>query len=112
MVTKDGEYTIRVSVAKVYDFEKKPELLNLFLNISLRGIMSRQGYIQIGKSSKYFNANSEIKIEGMKMLKGYQTSFLEVECGHVLRVDNARKIIRSDTVLNFIDALYKKLDKA
>jgi len=80
----------------------------LFLNVSLRGIMSRLGFIEIGRSGKYFTSARTQNIDNLKMFKGFTSSFQECEKGMFLRVDTARKIVRKDTVLETINAIYKK----
>lgn len=77
----------------------KPGVFLLFLNNSLRGIMSRLGYIEIGKSGKYFTTANHTPIDNLHMYKGFTSNFLECENGMFLRVDSARKIVRSTTVL-------------
>ena len=42
----------------------------------------------------------------------FGANFVELEKGILLRVDAAKKIVRTTTVLEFIDAFYKKHDSA
>ena len=79
----------------------------MFLNVSLRGMMSRLGYVEIGRSGKYFNTASKSAIDNLNMYKGFVSSFAECDKGVFLRVDTARKIVRKDTVMDVIDAIYK-----
>jgi len=49
------------------------------------------------------------------MYNGYKSNFVRLEKGHFLRVDPAKKIVRNQTVLEFMDQLYlahKEKDKA
>lgn len=85
----------------------KPDVFKLFLNVALRGMMSRLGYIEIGRSGKYFNTSSKSPIDNLDMYKGFVSSFTECEKGVFLRVDTARKIVRKDTVMDVIDSIYK-----
>jgi hypothetical protein len=41
------------------------------------------------------------------MFSGYRSNFVMLESGIYLRVDSAKKIVRNQTVLQFIDELYK-----
>jgi hypothetical protein len=42
------------------------------------------------------------------MYSGFKANFIMCEKGIFLRVDSAKKIVRNQTVLEFIDDLYKK----
>lgn len=42
------------------------------------------------------------------MYSGFKANFVYLESGYFLRVDPARKIIRSENVLEAINALYKQ----
>jgi hypothetical protein len=44
------------------------------------------------------------------MYSGFKANFVALEKGIFLRVDSAKKIVRNQTVLEFIDDLYKKND--
>ena len=79
----------------------------MFLNLSLRGIMRRLGYSEIGKSGKYFTDKKTQEIDNLRMYKGYTSTFMELEKGMFLKVDTARKIVRKDTVLETINRLYQ-----
>lgn len=41
------------------------------------------------------------------MYSGYRSSFVYLEGGYYLRVDSAKKVVRDQTVLQFIDSFYK-----
>jgi len=70
--------------------------------------MSRMGYIEIGRSGKYFTSGRSQPIDNLQMFKGFTSTFQECEKGMFLRVDTARKIVRKDTVLETINAVYKQ----
>ncbi len=44
------------------------------------------------------------------MYSGFKANFVSLERGIFLRVDSAKKIVRNQTVLEYIDDLYKKND--
>ena len=46
------------------------------MNVGLRGIMSRLGYLEIGKSGKYFDTSKDQKIDKLRMYKGFSSNFL------------------------------------
>jgi len=40
------------------------------------------------------------------MYSGYKSNFVKLEKGYFLRIDPAKKIVRNQTVLDFIDSMY------
>ena len=42
------------------------------------------------------------------MFSGFKANFMSLEKGIFLRVDTAKKIVRNETVLDFINKLYAK----
>ncbi len=78
------------------------------MNVGLRGIMSRLGYLEIGKSGKYFDTSKDQKIDKLRMYKGFTSNFMELERGIFLKVDTARKIVRDEFVLDVINMIYKQ----
>ena len=101
-----GQYRVTIRQRKVHDLNNKAVFLQ-FLNVSLRGIMSRGKYVEIGRSGKYFTTEKTQNIDNLKMFKGFSSTFQECEKGMFLRVDTARKIVRKDTVLDVINTVYK-----
>ena len=80
-----------------------------FLNNGLRNIMRKLEYVEIGRSGKYFNGQKKVKIDDMlNMFSGYKANFVKLEKDLFLRVEAVKKIVRNDTVLNFIDTIYGK----
>jgi len=57
---------------------------------------------------KYFDTQSKVAVDSLNMYKGVDATFEEIESGVALRVDTARKMVRKDTVMNYIDETYKK----
>ncbi len=93
-------YNVAISQRKVFDVGSNPTVFLQFLNTSLRGIMSRLGYMEIGRTGKYFHVNNKTTIDKLQMFKGFSSSFTECEKGMFLRVDSARKIVRNSTALD------------
>ncbi len=106
------DYTVAISQRKVFEVADKPNVFLLFLNNPLRGIMGRLGYIEIGRTGKYFTPTKPTPIDNLHMYKGFSSNFLECEKGMFLRVDSARKIVRSTTVLEEINSIYKRFKDA
>lgn len=44
----------------------------------------------------------------MKMFPGFKANFVTMEKGIFLRVDSAKKIVRNETVLDYINSVYSK----
>lgn len=81
----------------------------MFLNNGLRNMFNKVGYTQIGKSGKFFQVKNFQKIdESLKMYSGFKANFMNLEKGIFLRVDTAKKIVRNETVLDFINSVYAK----
>jgi hypothetical protein len=91
---------------KVYDIAANPKLFLGFMNNALRNSMRNIDYVEIGKTGKYFNSKDKRDIDGLVMYNGFKSSFTELEKGYFLRVDSAKKIVRNQTVLDFIDSTY------
>lgn len=70
--------------------------------------MSEAGYSEIGRTGKYFNLKSKKEIDNLNMYSGFKANFVFLEKGIFLRVDSAKKIVRNQTVLEYIDDIYKK----
>ena len=46
----------------------------------------------------------------MFIYSGYKPNFMFLNGGYYLRVDSAKKIVRNEKVIEFIDRLYKEND--
>ena len=84
---------------RILECKKDPRNLLFFLNNRLRNTLSQAGYSEIGKSGKYFNIKRRKEIDNLNMYSGYRANFVLLERGIFLRVDNAKKIVRNQTVL-------------
>lgn len=60
-----------------------------------------------GRTGKYFNVNSSIALNSMSAYSGYKANFLKMEKKMYWRVDTAIKIVRKQTVLDFINCFYR-----
>jgi len=71
--------------------------------------MRNLDFVEIGRSGKYFNRTDRQPIDtNLTMYNGFKSSFVQLEKGQFfLRVDAAKKIVRNDTVLIFINKIYK-----
>jgi hypothetical protein len=100
------EYKISIKQVKIYDIQATPKLFLAFMNNALRSAMRNINYVEIGRTGKYFNSSDKKNIDDLTMYNGYKSNFVELEKGIFLRVDSAKKIVRNQTVLQYIDHLY------
>ena len=105
---QSGNYTLNIKQVKTFDLKGNPVLLLHFLNNALRNVMSRLNYMEIGRTTKFFDTSNGTKFDGLLMFPGYKASFARLEGGVYLRVDSAKKIVNNKTVLEIIDGIYKK----
>ena len=75
-----------------------------FLNNFLRTNMKRLGFIEIGKTKKFFDASTKKGLDyaDIFLYQGYTANFCRLEGGLYLKVDSATKIVRSSSVLDLI----------
>ena len=79
----------------------------MFLNNGLRNVFNKIGYTEIGKTGKFFQVKNPENIDGdLKMFSGFKANFMSLERGVYLRVDTAKKIVRNQTVLDYINEIY------
>ncbi len=72
-------------------------------------MFKKVGYTEIGKTGKFFKIDNAKSLDSsLKMFNGYKANFMWLEKGIYLRVDPAKKIVRTETVLDFINELYSK----
>lgn len=81
----------------------------MFLNNGLRNMFRKIGYIEIGKTGKFFKTASPSDLDAdLKVFSGFKANFMVLEKGIYLRVDTAKKIVRNETVLDYINTVYNK----
>ena len=104
---KVDEYSILIKQVKVYSLAENPKSLLQFLNIGLRNLFHRLDYTEIGKTGKFFQVKKFEEIDrDLRMFSGYKANFMRLEGGIYLRVDGAKKIVRNQTVLDYINEVY------
>lgn len=106
MTFEQDSYQISIRQVKTYDCKTNPKLFLTFMNNALRNSMRNINYVEIGKTGKYFNSRDKREIDGLVMYNGFKSSFVELEKGIYLKVDSAKKIVRNQTVLDYIDQIY------
>ncbi len=113
----DKTYTIKISLKKsfslldIYSADKKTSSLSFkFFNTLVKHVLRSMKLLEFGRSSKYFNLEKSASIPdtNLRIFHGYLTSFNHYESGFFLKIDVSHKIIRTETVLNYVDELYNK----
>lgn len=92
-----GSHTINIKKVKTLDLTSNQSLLLTFLNNGLRNNMVRLGYAEIGRSGKYFNTKQSARkeLDNLYIYSGFKANFVHLQKGYFLRVDSAKKVVRS-----------------
>ena len=106
-IDNQKEYTITVRQVREQNISSNPKVLIQFLNNGLRNLMNRLEYTEIGRTNKFFNIKSMTKFDNLMMFSGFRSNFTTLEKGTFLRVDTAKKIVRTETVLQTINEVYR-----
>ena len=83
-----------------------------FLNVLVRSMLKELGFIQLGSFRNHYNESLQKTMDRQRLLvlPGYFTSVNCYRDGLQLRVDLVHKVIRQDTVLEYIEELLKQQD--
>ena len=102
-----GDIILKIKQVKVCSVGENKNLFLGFLNVALRNLMHKHSYTELGKSRKFFNTTKYDKPEpSIRLFSGYQANFLVGESKFFLRVDPAKKIVRTETALLEINRIY------
>jgi hypothetical protein len=72
-------------------------------------MFSKIGYTEIGRTSKFFKVSVAEDLDAdLKMFSGFKANFMSLEKGIFLRVDTAKKIVRNESVLDYINSIYAR----
>lgn len=84
----------------------------IFLNVLVRSMLRELGFIQLGSFRNHYNEALQKSMDRQRLLvlPGYFTSVNYYRDGLQLRVDLVHKIIRQDTVLEYIEEMLKLPD--
>ena len=108
-VVEEGgkDYTVSIRMVREQNVTDNPKVMIQFLNNGLRNVMSRLYYTEIGRTNKFFNIKEMEKMDNIMLFSGFRSNFTTLESGTFLRVDTAKKIVRTETVLQTINGIYK-----
>ncbi|XP_008557727.1 piwi-like protein Ago3 [Microplitis demolitor] len=105
-VRKDGT---KITVTLIYQRQQRADCAESiqFFNILLNRILRMLKMICINKN--YYNPRAPHKIEQhrMELWPGYVTAIEEMEGGLKLNIDASHRVMRTDTVRDFIQDIYK-----
>lgn len=105
-VRRDGT---KVTVTIIYQRQQRADCVESiqFFNILLNRILRMLNMICINRN--YFNPRAAHKIEQhrMELWPGYVTAIEEMEGGLKLNIDASHRVMRTDTVRDFIQDIYK-----
>ena len=113
----EKSYTVKITlrrsftISDIYSEEKKTSApVFKFFNILVKHVLRSMKLLEFGRSSKYFNLDKSASIPdtNLRIFHGYLTSFNYYESGFYLKIDVSHKIIRTETVLSYIDDIYNK----
>lgn len=113
---ESASYQISLKMVKEINFsdilapeKEKSAIVFSFLNNMMRNFFHKMKFTEIGRSRKFFDPKSKKTLNGanVTVYKGFSTNFALLENGLYLKVDPIMKIIRSETVLDVINGLYK-----
>jgi metal-dependent HD superfamily phosphatase/phosphodiesterase len=90
-----------------FDAHKNPEMVQYFLGNVMRRVMQKLNYVEVGASKKFINMKNCMEIENVLVFSGFKVAFEMLENGYYLTVDTTKKIVRYESVLEFITYLYK-----
>lgn len=91
----DIEYSVMIKQVKMLNCSENSTFVESFFNNQLRSMMRSKNYVEIGRSAKFFNQNDRSSVDSLVMFSGYKANFQFLEGGLYLRVDVAKKFVRS-----------------
>lgn len=94
---------------KSKDFRESSMPMN-FMNTLVKNLLHSIGFVEIGRSNKFFNPDSRQSIpnSGIVMFNGFDTSLSLRESGLFLQVDSMARIVQNRSVLDLINEIYSK----
>lgn len=72
--------------------------------------MEKLEYIAVGNTRKFVNMKNNKEVENVLVYSGFKVHFELLENGYYLTVDTTKKIVRNESVLEYINYVYKMND--
>lgn len=70
-----GDFVVSVKKVKVIATVDDPKTFLFFLNNKFRNVMAQTGYVEIGRTGKYFNIKTKKEIDNLNMFSGFKANF-------------------------------------
>ncbi|OCU01987.1 piwi-like protein 1 [Xenopus laevis] len=107
--TRNGE-TVKITITLTNELPPTSPTCFQFYNIIFRRLLKMMNMKQIGRN--YYNPNDQIEISthGLTIYPGFTTSILQYESNIMLCIDVSHKVLRSETVLDYMYNVHKKVE--
>ncbi|XP_019394493.1 PREDICTED: piwi-like protein 1 [Crocodylus porosus] len=108
--TRNGE-TVKITITLTSELPPTSPTCLQFYNIIFRRLLKMMNLQQIGRN--YYNPNDPISIPNHRVIiwPGFTTSILQYETSIMLCTDVSHKVLRSETVLDFMYNLYGQVEE-
>ncbi|XP_078258850.1 piwi-like protein 4 [Rhinoraja longicauda] len=106
-IMKSGQ-AVNITIALTSQFPQDSPTCIQFFNITIRRVLKMLSLYPIGRN--FYNPSTPIHIPQHRLVlwPGFSTSILRCETKILLSVDISHKILRSETVLDFMTELYNR----
>ncbi|KAG8455995.1 hypothetical protein GDO86_001978 [Hymenochirus boettgeri] len=107
--TRNGE-TVKITITLTNELPPTSPTCFQFYNIIFKRFLKIMEMKQIGRN--YYNPKDHIDItnHGLTIYPGFATSILQYENSIMLSIDVSHKVLRSETVLDFMYNMHKKVE--
>ncbi|KAE8634929.1 hypothetical protein XENTR_v10002471 [Xenopus tropicalis] len=107
--TRNGE-TVKITITLTNELPPTSPTCFQFYNIIFRRLLKMMNMKQIGRN--YYNPNDQIEISshGLTIYPGFSTSILQYENNIMLSIDVSHKVLRSETVLDYMYNVNQKVE--
>nr|UAT11568.1 Piwi-like RNA-mediated gene silencing 1 [Cynops orientalis] len=108
--TRSGE-NVKITITLTNELPPTSPTCLQFYNIIFRRILKIMNLQQIGRN--YYNANDPISIPNHRLMvwPGFTTSILQYETNIMLCTDVSHKVLRSETVLDFMYSMFEQVEE-
>ncbi|XP_042319601.1 LOW QUALITY PROTEIN: piwi-like protein 1 [Sceloporus undulatus] len=108
--TRQGE-TVKVTITLTNELPSTSPTCLQFYNIIFKRLLKIMNLQQIGRN--YYNPTDPISIPKHRLMiwPGFTTSILQYETSIMLCTDVSHKVLRSETVLDFMYSLYEQVEE-
>ncbi|XP_044296633.1 piwi-like protein 1 [Varanus komodoensis] len=106
--TRQGE-TVKIAITLTNELPSTSPTCLQFYNIIFRRLLKIMNLQQIGRN--YYNPNDPINVPKHRLMiwPGFTTSILQYETSIMLCTDVSHKVLRSETVLDFMYSMYQQV---